>query len=71
MHVTTMGICLSEVAVYQKNPETVPMYVCTLGYTSYSKNGQNEGKQKSLLQWWQGEMTDAGDFTQTGVLIQA
>jgi hypothetical protein len=44
----TSSICLSEAAIYQKNPETVSIYVRTLGYTSYSENGQNEWKQKSL-----------------------
>jgi hypothetical protein len=43
-----LSICLSEAAVHQKNPETVPIYIRTLGYASYSENGQNERKQKSL-----------------------
>ncbi len=42
------SIHLSEAAVHQKNPKTVPIYVRTLGNTSYSENGQNERKQKSL-----------------------
>jgi hypothetical protein len=42
------SIRLSQAAVHQKNPKTVPMYVRTLGDTSYSENGQNERKQKSL-----------------------
>jgi hypothetical protein len=43
-----LSIRPSEAAVHQKNPKTVPKYVCMLGNTSYSKNGQNEWKQKSL-----------------------
>jgi hypothetical protein len=43
-----LTICLSEAAVHRKNPKTVPIYVHTLGNTSYSKTGQNERKQKSL-----------------------
>jgi hypothetical protein len=39
---------MSEVAVPPKNPKTFPMYVHALGDTSYSKNGQNEPKQKYL-----------------------
>ncbi len=39
-----LSICLSEAAVHQKNPKTVPIYVRTLGDTSSSKNGQNERK---------------------------
>ncbi len=43
-----LSICLSEAAVHQKNPETGPIYIGMLSCTSYSKNGQNEWKQKSL-----------------------
>jgi hypothetical protein len=43
-----LSIRLSEAAVHQKNLQTVPTCVHTLGYTSYSENGKNEWKQKSL-----------------------
>ncbi len=40
-----MSIHLSEAAVHQKDPETIPIYVHMLGCTSYSENGRNEQKQ--------------------------
>jgi hypothetical protein len=43
-----LRIPLSEATVHQKKPKTVPIYVRMLGDTSYSENGQNEQKQKSL-----------------------
>jgi hypothetical protein len=43
-----LSICLSGAAIHQKNPKKVPIYVRMLGDTSYSENGQNQRKQKSL-----------------------
>jgi hypothetical protein len=46
-HNDRLSIHLSEAAAHQKILKQF-LYVRTLGYTSYSKNGQNEQKQKSL-----------------------